>query len=85
MIVISIVGIAYINMYVYICMVLRAVVQPIGHCLLSAPMIAKIVCNYSGTISSTISFNIFLSQKQMGEKEIQQAEIYCVTYQEKNR
>lgn len=38
MVIISIVGIAYIDMYVYICVLLRAVVQSIGHCLLNGPM-----------------------------------------------
>lgn len=54
MVVISIVDIAYIDMYVYIYMLPRVIVPLIGSCLLGGPMVAKMVCNSIGTISSTI-------------------------------
>lgn len=82
MVIISIVDIAYLDMYVYIYTVLRAVVPSIGSCLLSGPMIAKMVCNSTGT-SVLLFVSIFLLQKQIGKKVIQQAEIYSVTYQGK--
>lgn len=41
MVVISIVDIAYIDMYVYIYMLLRAIAPSIGSCLLGGPMITK--------------------------------------------
>lgn len=46
-------------------------------------MIAKMMCNSTGTISSTIFYHVSLA-KQIGKKEIQQAKIYSVTYQGKN-
>lgn len=61
MLVISIVEIAYIDMYVYIYMLLRAIVPSIGNCLLGGPMVAKMVCNAIGTISST-TFYVSLPQ-----------------------
>lgn len=56
MVVISIVDIAYIDMYVYIYMLPRAIVPSTGSCLLGGPMVAKMVCNSIGTISSTIFY-----------------------------
>lgn len=58
--VISIADIAYIDMYVYIYMLLRAIVPSIGSCLVGGPMIAKMVCNSIGTISSAIFYHVSL-------------------------
>lgn len=82
MVVICSVDIAYIDMHVYIYMLLRAF-PSIGSCLLSEPMIAKMMCNSIGTISSSIFYYVVLA-KQIGKKEIQQAKIYSVTSQGKN-
>lgn len=80
--VISVVDTAYIDMYVYIYMLLRATVPSTGSCLWGGPMSAEMVCNSAGTISG--AFTAFLSGKQVGREEIQQAELYSVTYQGNN-
>lgn len=48
MVVIRIVEIAYIDMYVYIYMLLRAIVPSTGSCLWGGPMNAEMVCNSIG-------------------------------------